>query len=124
MSVDLESLADALEHAAAEIMQKVIYNADLLGTQNALKLNDQAQELIDKSKLLYAQSVIDIELDTTNSINRLATAKDEIAKVVRTITNVQKIVDLTTNLVSVAENILTGDYSGAVNTAQLVLKSI
>ncbi len=123
-SFDLQELGTTLLDAGRAINEKVTAEIDTLEFSQINELSNRAQELVLKSKELFATAVIQLGEEVQTDLEALQDANKEIAQAIKKIGNVQKIVNISAGLLTVASNIIAGDFKSIPKSAQAVLKEL
>src|SRR5258707_15195316 len=106
---DLTKLGLELQAAGKAINDRVSDDFDSLDFHQVQELSNKAQDLFIKSKSLFALATIALEADVSDSIKALQDASEKINQAIAKVGKIQKIVNIATDLVSLAGNVLDGD---------------
>ena len=123
-AIDIHNAGLAFQKLGMSINQRV--NADLgtLDFHETLELTNSAQNLLLKSKTMFAQAAVEIGAEVAPALRRLTEATEAIDRAIKTIGDVQKVINIATQLVTAAGSVLSGDASGAVTAIGNVITSI
>jgi len=88
------------------------------------QLIDLAAALAKKSSLLLAQVTIDLKDEIKQSILSLQAATIRINHDIHVVGKIQKVVNIATDLVGIAENVLDGDVKSIPGTVQKLLAEL
>jgi len=123
-SHDLRQTSDTLFNAGNAINDRIRDEFFTLPFPQLHEMSNKAQELFMQSKLLLAQSVIELKEETQDNLKALEEANAKISAAIKTVAKVQQAINVAAKLVIVASNILTGNLKDIPKSAQDVLKEI
>lgn len=121
---EFEVLGETFQAAAGSIMQRIHDNIKTMDFHEIQELTNKAQDLLMKSRSMFAAAVIKIGKDTEPSVQKLFEAKQQIAHAIKTIKNVQKVIDVSAKLVALGGKALSGDAAGVISGVNEVLESV
>jgi len=107
----LSNTADVAVATAAVISNNIHDNFQSLSINEILTLNEQTRSLLVQARLLYELESIEISDNVSKSLDALKDATADIEAAIKTIKNVQKIIDISAKVVVLAASILSENYA-------------
>ena len=112
---DLNAIGVTLQQAAGVLNDRVHNQISVLNFDQIQQMTNASQDLLIKSKVLFAQATIQLAADAQGAITNLQNAAKQINQCLATIADVQKAVDLAGDLVGVAASIMSGNVGSVIS---------
>lgn len=123
-SFNLEQLGLAMQNAGNAINDRINRDFKTLDFTEIHEMSNRAQELFLKSKVIFAKAVIELGNEANADLEALQQANDEIATAIKKIHNLQKVINLTAKLISLAGNVITGNLNSIPQSVKDVLSEL
>jgi conjugal transfer/entry exclusion protein len=123
-SFDLNAIGRILLSAGSALNARVNTDIDSLDFHQIQQMTNTAQNLIIKSKALFAQATILMETTIQDAIDGLSAASDDINKVIKKVANVQDAINIAGSLVTLAADILGQNFGSIPDDAQAIIDDI
>lgn len=121
---DLITYADSMSEAAQAINLRVFNQLEKLNYDRLHDLSNVAKDLFIQSKALYLLETIELTKDASNSMSALAAAAEDVENTIKTSRTLQTAIDLASEMVLLAEAIVSGDSELVSSRATEVFSSI
>jgi hypothetical protein len=123
-SFDLVQLGLVLQKAGTALNNRIEKEFSSLSFHEVQELSNKAQELFIKSKLLFAQGVIQLSEEKKSNLVALKEASKQIAGAIQKIEKIQKVINLTTKLLGLAGNILNGNLGTIISSVNGIINEV
>ncbi|MXN91155.1 hypothetical protein GR160_07915 [Flavobacterium sp. Sd200] len=120
----LKALADSMVSAATTINKRVQDEMATHPYQEIEALSDTARDLIIASKTLYAMTAIQIAEEGKKALEQLQDATGKLNKAIKTIQTVQKVIDITAQLILLAGSVVSGDYLSIPGKVKAIIEEL
>ncbi|MBE5318013.1 hypothetical protein IM793_02485 [Pedobacter sp. MR2016-19] len=120
----LSNTADVAVATAAVISNNIHDNFQSLSINEILTLNEQARSLLVQARLLYELESIEISDNVSKSLDALKDATADIEAAIKTIKNVQKIIDISAKVVVLAASILSENYAAIPGNVKDIISAV
>src|SRR5580658_9826274 len=105
LSADYQNLADQLNLYSQN-------NASTLNLEQYQGLSQKIEQILDHSNEIAARSVIQSDQDISEELNSLTQSTANINSALKTIGNVQKVIDFADTVMDLGASVLSGDIKG------------
>ncbi|HEY4111241.1 hypothetical protein [Puia sp.] len=123
-NLDLTQLGLAYQSAGKAINDRISDDFNDLDFHQVQELSNKAQDLFIKSKSLFALATISLQDDAKASLQSLSDASDKLNKAIAKLARIQKIVNIATDLVSIAGDVLSADFKEIPGSVKSLLADI
>jgi len=120
----LSNTADVAVATAAVISNNIHDNFQSLSINEILTLNEQARSLLVQARLLYELESIEISDNVSKNLDALKDATADIEAAIKTIKNVQKIIDISAKVVVLAASILSENYAAIPGNVKDIISAV
>jgi len=120
----LSNTADVAVATAAVISNNIHDNFQSLSINEILTLNEQTRSLLVQARLLYELESIEISDNVSKNLDALKDATADIEAAIKTIKNVQKIIDISAKVVVLAASILSENYAAIPGNVKDIISAV